>query len=83
MCPKCNSIYNVYFNPPKSANRCDHDNELLIQRKDDNIEAITKRLEVYDKQTKPLINYYEDKKVLVKYDGNNNINNIFKAIKKF
>ncbi|MDE7433634.1 MAG: nucleoside monophosphate kinase [Mycoplasmoidaceae bacterium] len=83
MCPKCNSIYNIYFNPPKVADHCDLDNELLVQRKDDNLQSITERLSVYDKQTKPLIDYYDRRHVLVKYDGNNGVDHIVEEIKKF
>lgn len=83
MCPKCNSIYNIYFNPPKVENHCDYDNELLVQRKDDNEQSIVERLAVYNKQTKPLIDYYNDRHILVKYDGNNGIDQIVEAIKKF
>ncbi len=83
MCPKCNSIYNIYFMPPKSKNVCDHDGTTLIQRKDDNIDSVTKRLEVYEKQTKPLIDYYKHRQILVEFDGNNNQDQMFEAIKKF
>lgn len=83
MCPKCNSIYNVYFNQPKVENKCDLDGETLITRKDDNEESVIKRLAVYDSQTKPLIDYYDRRHILVKYDGNKSIDPIFEAIKKF
>lgn len=83
MCPKCNSIYNIYFNKPKVENKCDLDGETLITRKDDNEESVIKRLAVYDSQTKPLIDYYDRRHILVKYDGNKSIDPIFEAIKKF
>ncbi len=83
MCPKCNSIYNIYFNQPKVENKCDLDGETLITRKDDNEESVIKRLAVYDSQTKPLIDYYDRRHILVKYDGNKSIDPIFEAIKKF
>lgn len=81
MCPKCNSIYNIYFNQPKVENKCDLDGETLITRKDDNEESVIKRLAVYDSQTKPLIDYYDRRHILVKYDGNKSIDPIFEAIK--
>lgn len=83
MCPKCNSIYNIYFNKPKVENKCDLDGETLITRKDDNEESVIKRLAVYDSQTKPLIDYYDCRHILVKYDGNKSIDPIFEAMKKF
>ncbi len=83
MCPKCNTIYNIHFNQPKIENKCDLDGETLITRKDDNEESVIKRLAVYDSQTKPLIEYYDSRHILIKYDGNKSIHPIFEAIKKF
>ncbi len=59
ICQKCGAIYNIYFNPPKTENMCNNDNEALIIRKDDNEDSIKNRLEVYHKQTEPLMGYYE------------------------
>ena len=50
--------YHIEFNPPKSAGRDDFTGEELIQREDDQEETVKKRLEVYHKQTEPLIAYY-------------------------
>lgn len=58
ICPKCGAIYNIYSNKSKKEGFCDNDNETLITRKDDQIDAIENRLKVYHEQTKPLIKYY-------------------------
>ncbi len=50
--------YHVKFNPPKTAGRDDMTGEPLIQRDDDKVETVTKRLEVYKSQTRPLVDYY-------------------------
>ena len=50
--------YHVKFNPPKTAGRDDATGEPLIQREDDKEETVRKRLEVYQKQTRPLVDYY-------------------------
>jgi adenylate kinase len=50
--------YHVTFNPPKVAGKDDVTGEELIQRDDDKEATVSKRLEVYDQQTKPLVEYY-------------------------
>lgn len=62
-CPECGAIYNVYFEPPKAEGICDRCGTKLVQRADDNIETVRHRLEVYKKQTEPLIAYYEESSV--------------------
>ena len=56
--PASGRTYHVVFNPPKVAGKDDNTGEELIQRPDDAEETVRKRLEVYHKQTKPLVNYY-------------------------
>ncbi len=69
-CSKCKKVYNSITNPPKLEGVCDLDSSPLIQRDDDKPETIRKRLEVYQKQTSPLIKYYKEKALLKSYDGN-------------
>ena len=57
------------FNPPKHEGVCDIDGSRLIQRDDDNEETVRKRLEVYHEQTAPLIDYYEERELLRRFDG--------------
>jgi adenylate kinase len=61
--------YHVDFNPPKVPGKCDVDGSDLIQRDDDKPEVVRKRLEVYHAQTAPLVDYYEDKGILRRFDG--------------
>jgi len=63
-CPTCGAIYNLKFQPPKSANLCDNDAEPLIQRVDDQEATILNRLSVYHETTEPIIAYYEQQGVL-------------------
>lgn len=51
--------YHVTFNPPRVAGRDDATGEALIQRDDDLVETVKKRLAVYQTQTRPLVDYYE------------------------
>lgn len=58
-CPKCNRIYNIYFNPPQVKGVCDDDTMLLCQRADDTEEAFQKRMEEYRAKTLPVIPHYK------------------------
>jgi adenylate kinase len=69
VCVKNGHVYHVDFDPPKHEGVCDQDGSRLIQRDDDKPETIKKRLEVYHAQTKPLIEYYESRGNLRRFDG--------------
>ena len=62
-------IYHVELDPPKHEGICDQDGSRLIQREDDSEETIRRRLEVYHRQTEPLIGYYEGTGQLRSFDG--------------
>jgi adenylate kinase len=59
-CEKCKSVFNVKERPPKIEAVCDHCGGCLIQREDDRPEAITVRLEAYERSTAPLIQFYKN-----------------------
>ncbi len=69
VCVKNGHVYHVDFDPPKHDDVCDQDGSRLIQRDDDKPETIKTRLEVYHGQTKPLIDYYETRGLLRRFDG--------------
>lgn len=79
-CPKCGAMYHVKYNPPKEEGICDVCGEALIQRKDDNEETVKNRLNVYHETTAPVINYYDEKGLLVKINGVGDIDEIFNAV---
>ncbi|MEX2465548.1 MAG: adenylate kinase [Gemmatimonadota bacterium] len=58
-CPECDSVYNVYYDPPAEEGVCDRCGAKLVHREDDNPETVQRRLEVYEEQTAPLIEHYE------------------------
>ena len=62
-------IYHVDFDPPKHEGVCDQDGSRLMQRDDDREETIRRRLEVYHRQTVPLIDYYDRAGLLRRFDG--------------
>jgi len=57
MCPVCGAIYNIYAKPPRLENTCDRDGAALVVRPDDREEVIRGRLEAYEKQTSPVLDY--------------------------
>jgi len=61
--------YHVEFNPPKVPMKDDVTGEPLIQRSDDNAEALKKRLEAYHSQTKPLVDYYSKRQLHIRLDA--------------
>jgi adenylate kinase len=58
-CPTCGTPYNVHFQPPRVDELCDRDGSKLVFRDDDREEVIRERLSAYDRQTKPLVDYYQ------------------------
>ncbi len=62
-------LYHVEFDPPKNEGICDQDGTPLIQRDDDQPEKIRKRLETYHRETEPLIEYYDERGLLRRFDG--------------
>lgn len=83
-CPKCGKGYNLITYPPKKEGVCDICNTPLFTRKDDNEETVMSRLDVYNKQTRPLVDYYDKLGKLVSIDSNGTIedtvNDIIKTL---
>jgi len=63
ICRNCGAVYNIRFLKPKVEGVCDKCGGPLYQRSDDNPEVIKKRLQVYQEQTRPLLEYFKEKKV--------------------
>jgi adenylate kinase len=82
-CPVCGEIYNVYFKPPRVDEVCDlHPEAKLNRRADDNEETIRTRLAEYQKQTQPLIDYYESSGRLRRVDGTRDPEAIYADIER-
>jgi adenylate kinase len=77
-CKSCQQMYNIYFSPPKKEGVCDKCGGALFQRDDDKEATIKKRLDVYQQQTAPLIDYYSKKKIMKTVVGVGSIEDIFK-----
>jgi len=73
-------IYNIYDRPPKMPGRCDHDGGELTQRPDDREEVIAGRLAAYERQTKPLVEYYRGQGVLEDVDGSAEVADVTQSV---
>ena len=69
--------YHLVFNPPKAPGKDDVTGDELIQRPDDREESIKNRLEVYRRQTEPLVNFYQEKGLLVDVDASPEPDTVF------
>jgi adenylate kinase len=76
-CRDCGAGFHVMFDPPEKEGVCDKCGGELYQRDDDNVETVTSRLEVYESQTLPLIDYYTAKGKIRPVDGVGDIKEIF------
>jgi adenylate kinase len=79
-CKDCGAMYHVAFSPPKQAAVCDRCDGALYQRSDDVPETIETRLQVYENQTAPLINYYRKQGLLRDIDGVGSVEEIHNRI---
>ncbi len=73
-------VYHEKYNPPLVKWIDDIDGSQLYQRDDDRPDTVRHRIEVYNEQTAPLINYYRDKGLLAEIDGTQPIEDVFQAI---
>jgi adenylate kinase len=82
-CPVCGEIYNIYFKPPQNDMVCDlHPDTPLNHRADDNLGTVQARLETYEKQTRPLLDYYKAANLLHVVDGTREPEAIYRDIEK-
>jgi adenylate kinase len=73
-CNSCGEIYNEYFKPTSKTNICDKcGNSDFNKRTDDNLEILSKRLEVYHSQSKPILEFYQEKGIKYPFDGKLNL----------
>lgn len=82
ICKNCGATYHLVFNPPSQEGVCDRCGGELYQRADDNAKTVQNRLDVNIQQTKPLLNFYEDKGYLRNINGQQDINVVFADIEE-
>lgn len=76
-CPKCQAVFHVDFAPSKRGSLCDRCGAALVQRSDDRRDTIEARLQVYDEQTAPLIDYYQRQGLLVNLEAEGPVDAVY------
>lgn len=82
ICSRCGATYNLKFMKPEKEGACDKCGGELIQREDDKPEAIRKRVQVFHKQTEPLLKYYREEGLLRKVDGARPPEEVYSDVRK-
>lgn len=81
-CSKTGQVLNIYFSPPAELEACRKAGGELLQRDDDNETTIRNRLQVYERQTAPLIDYYEKRGLLKKVEATGEVDDVYARFKK-
>jgi adenylate kinase len=79
-CRDCGAMFHDTCNPPEQEGICDQCGGLLYQRQDDNRETILKRLEIYERETAPLKEYYRERNLLKTAQGTGSMEDIFNRV---
>jgi adenylate kinase len=79
VCRECGAIYHL-DSPPRENWTCDECGGEVVQREDDTEEAICRRLELYEQETGPLIDFYDEKGLLVRVDGVGSVDEVFDRV---
>src|SRR6056297_684737 len=80
ICKNCKATYHIKFNPPKQEGICDKCGGELYQRDDDKEETVQNRIKVYNEETQPLVEYYENKDLILNINGEQEINKVLEDI---
>ena len=81
VCRNCGKIFHLTNIPPREGGVCDACKGELYQRSDDKEETIKNRIDVYNKKTKDLIYYYQEKKILQRASGDLDVDDLFAVLK--
>ena len=81
-CAKCGALYNIITMKPKKKDICDKCGSQLAMRKDDEPDTVRKRIQVYQQETSPLIDYYKKKKLLFDVDASPKPKDVFNSVVK-
>lgn len=80
VCKQCGEVYHIASKPPKSEGVCDKCGGAVVQRSDDQEEAIRHRLKVYEEQTAPVKSFYKSKGILAEIDGTGSTEEVFSRV---
>jgi len=79
-CPQCGAVYHIENLKPKTQGQCDHDATDLVQRCDDSLEVVARRLETYHRQTEPLVDYYKKNGTVYDFDAGKGVDEVKASI---
>ncbi|WP_333784297.1 adenylate kinase [Thermocrinis sp.] len=80
VCSNCGAVYHIKYNPPRRDGICDLCGGTLVQREDDKESVVRNRLEVYRRQTQPLIDFYKKKGIIYNLDATKGVEELFSEI---
>ena len=81
-CSLTGKTLNIYFSSENEIDQCLSKGGELLQREDDNEESITKRIEVYEEQTEPMVHFYRSNGLLHTIDGQGSVDDVYGRLKK-
>ena len=82
VCAKAGHIYHLKYSPPRTPGRCDIDDSELIQRADDRAETVRHRLEVYHRETRPVVEFYRQRGLFDAIDASGPIEDVYRAVRR-
>ena len=82
LCRDCHASYHTVFSPPTVPGICDRCGGPLYQREDDTLETAQRRLEVYDNETRPVLDYYRAAGILVEVPGDRSVGEVTEALRE-
>ena len=81
ICGECQIPYNLNSSPPATDGKCDDCDGNLYQRDDDKADVVSKRIEVYNRETQPILNYYRESGTLSDVDGEQSVESVAEALR--
>jgi len=82
LCEDCHASYHMVYSPPKVEGVCDRCGGKLYQRPDDTLETARRRLEIYEASTRPVLDYYRAKGLLVDVPGDRSVGEVTEALRE-
>lgn len=82
VCSSCNTVYHIDTKKSKKEGICDKCSAKTIQRKDDTEQTVKLRIDIYNKETKEIINFYRDKGLIIDINGNGTISEMFENVNR-
>ena len=82
VCAQAGHIYHLKFSPPQTPGRCDIEGSELVQRADDRPETVRHRLEVYHRETRPVVEFYRRRGLFDVIDASGEIEGVYRAVRR-